>query len=58
MIKTTIFGKEIKWDSRIEAISYCMEQIQNVPRREQEHYIKVLKQLVNGCDVCSDEVSK
>ena len=58
MVKIVVCENEIAFKTRMDAISYVMGQIEVVPRREQERYIKVLRQLVNGYDVCNDEVSE
>ncbi len=54
-VKTICYGKEKVWNTREEAEEHFLSAMAGSEGSESERYAKILMELLNGKDVCSDE---
>lgn len=54
-VTTICYGKERKWESRLDAFHFFTDCYLNSEGSEQERYAKILYQLRSKSEICSDE---
>lgn len=55
-VKTICYGKEEVWDSRKDAADFFLQAIAGSEGSECERYTTIYAKLVQGLEVCSDDV--
>lgn len=53
-VKTTCYGKTREWESREQALAFFSEAIAGTDGSEQERYMNIYMQLMEGRDECMD----
>lgn len=55
-VKTICYGKEEVWDSRKDAADFFLQAIAGSEGSECERYTTIYAKLIEGLEVCSDDV--
>lgn len=56
MVTTICYGEKREWESRLDAISFFTEAMMYSEGSERDRYTNVYIDLVNGKDICTDEI--
>lgn len=56
-ITVICYGKEVKWTNRNQALSFYAEAIASTDGHEQERYINIYNDLLEGLIYCTDRAN-